>query len=214
MTDREFMQKYEELLDKGYCNCNELSCLDNDAPRRIVNIYKRLLKENEELKRQEVPDLVSFDGQGYFPLAFDENYITYCMVNVMSEEMVKTYFTDKWYVRDNYVRFSADVRDNEIRNSYIHKVLNDEFKKDLAESFGFEIVSDVRLLTVGEVEDLDKDKRSINENYWTETPANSLHELTDGECASVWFVDSTGDTHNYKVTAPMGIRPVFTIRRN
>lgn len=59
MTDEMFIEKYEELLDKGYCNCNEMNCLDNDVPRKILNIVKgtkleakQLLKENQSLKSQ------------------------------------------------------------------------------------------------------------------------------------------------------------------
>ena len=52
MTDEMFIKKYEELLDKGYCNCNEMNCIDNDTPRKIVNIAKNLLQENQELKKQ------------------------------------------------------------------------------------------------------------------------------------------------------------------
>ena len=59
MTDETFIKKYEELLDKGYCNCNEMNCLDNDTPRKILNIVKgakleakQLLIENQ--KRKEV----------------------------------------------------------------------------------------------------------------------------------------------------------------
>ena len=61
MSDEMFIKKYEELLDKGYCNCNEMNCLDNDTPRRILNIVKgtkleakQLLIENQ--KRKEVID--------------------------------------------------------------------------------------------------------------------------------------------------------------
>ena len=57
MNDEIFIKKYEELLDKGYCNCNEMNCLDNDTPRRILNIVKgtklevkQLLVENQKYK--------------------------------------------------------------------------------------------------------------------------------------------------------------------
>lgn len=52
MSDIEFLQKYEELLDKDYCNCNEMNCIDNNSPRRILNIAKELHKENQKLKKQ------------------------------------------------------------------------------------------------------------------------------------------------------------------
>ena len=80
MTDEEFIKKYEELLDKGYCDCNEMNCLDNDVPRKILNIVKgtkleakQLLEENKYLKDklravEEVavehlePDAIDFGG--------------------------------------------------------------------------------------------------------------------------------------------------------
>ena len=52
MTDEKFLIEYEKLLDKGYCDCNEMNCIDNNSPRRILNIAKRLQQENQELKNQ------------------------------------------------------------------------------------------------------------------------------------------------------------------
>lgn len=50
MNDKEFIQKYEELLNSGYCECNELNCLDNNSPRKILTIMKEQQKENNNLK--------------------------------------------------------------------------------------------------------------------------------------------------------------------
>ena len=50
MNEERFLTEYENLLDKGYCNCNEMNCIDNNSPRRILNIAKRLQKENKQLK--------------------------------------------------------------------------------------------------------------------------------------------------------------------
>ena len=52
MNDEMFIKKYEELLDKGYCDCNEMNCIDNNTPRRILNVVKNLQQENQELKKQ------------------------------------------------------------------------------------------------------------------------------------------------------------------
>lgn len=41
-NDKHFIKKYEELLDKGYCDCNEMNCIDNNSPRRILNIVNNL----------------------------------------------------------------------------------------------------------------------------------------------------------------------------
>lgn len=50
MSDEQFIREYERLLDEGYCDCNEMNCLDNNSPRRILNIVKDLQKENGALK--------------------------------------------------------------------------------------------------------------------------------------------------------------------
>ena len=52
MSDEMFIKKYEELLDKGYCNCNEMNCIDNNTPRRILKIAKNLQQENQKLKEE------------------------------------------------------------------------------------------------------------------------------------------------------------------
>ena len=52
MSDEKFLLEYEKLLDKGYCDCNEMNCIDNDSPRRILRIAKSLQQENKELKKQ------------------------------------------------------------------------------------------------------------------------------------------------------------------
>lgn len=66
MSDEIFIEKYEELLDKGYCNCNEMNCLDNDTPRKILNIVKgtkleakQLLIEKNDLQ-QRIDEAIEF----------------------------------------------------------------------------------------------------------------------------------------------------------
>ena len=51
MNNKEFIQKYEELLNSGYCECNELNCLDNNSPRKILNIMKEQLEDIERLNK-------------------------------------------------------------------------------------------------------------------------------------------------------------------
>ena len=54
--DKHFIKRYEELLDKGYCDCNEMNCIDNNSPRRILNIVNNLQskidKANELIKNK------------------------------------------------------------------------------------------------------------------------------------------------------------------
>ena len=52
MNKEEFIEKYEEVLNNGYCECNELNCLDNNAPRKILKIMKKQKEEIERLKEE------------------------------------------------------------------------------------------------------------------------------------------------------------------
>lgn len=50
MSDEKFLEKYEELLNKDYCNCNEMNCIDNNSPRRILNIAKKQKEVLDKIK--------------------------------------------------------------------------------------------------------------------------------------------------------------------
>ena len=50
---KEILNKYIELIDKGYCDdCNELNCLGNFPHKDIAKNIKVILEENQELKNQ------------------------------------------------------------------------------------------------------------------------------------------------------------------
>lgn len=48
--DKRFLENYEKLLNKGYCNCNEMNCIDNNSPQRILNIAKYLQQRVDKAK--------------------------------------------------------------------------------------------------------------------------------------------------------------------
>ena len=65
--DKQFIKKYEELLYKGYCDCNEMNCIDNNSPRRILNIVKDLQnqlqqKENIIKEVREYIEKMTYDN--------------------------------------------------------------------------------------------------------------------------------------------------------
>lgn len=49
----EFIEGYEDLLDKGYCDCNEMNCLGYNSPKEILRIVKKLQQENKQLEEQK-----------------------------------------------------------------------------------------------------------------------------------------------------------------
>lgn len=52
--NKEILNKYIELIDKGYCDdCNELNCIGNFPHKEIAKNIKVILEENQELKNQQ-----------------------------------------------------------------------------------------------------------------------------------------------------------------
>ena len=53
MNREEILNKYIDLIDKGYCcACNELNCIDNFPHAKITHAIKELQRENKELKEE------------------------------------------------------------------------------------------------------------------------------------------------------------------
>lgn len=49
----EILNKYIELINKGYCSdCNELNCIGNFPQKDIARAVEFILKENQELKKK------------------------------------------------------------------------------------------------------------------------------------------------------------------
>ena len=57
MNKEEILNKYINLIDKGYCSdCNELNCIDNFPHSKITHAIRELQQENKKYK--EVIDKV------------------------------------------------------------------------------------------------------------------------------------------------------------
>lgn len=51
MNKEEILNKYTDLIDKGYCSdCNELNCIDNFPHAKIAHAIRELQQENKILK--------------------------------------------------------------------------------------------------------------------------------------------------------------------
>lgn len=50
MNKEEILNKYIDLIDKGYCcACNELNCIDNFPHAKITHAIRELQQENKQL---------------------------------------------------------------------------------------------------------------------------------------------------------------------
>ena len=51
MNKEEILNKYIDLIDKGYCcACNELNCIDNFPHAKITHAIRELQQENKKYK--------------------------------------------------------------------------------------------------------------------------------------------------------------------
>ena len=69
MNSNEILNKYIDLIDKGYCSdCNELNCIDNFPHSKITHAIRELQQENKILKENaenndKVVDKVNWENQ-------------------------------------------------------------------------------------------------------------------------------------------------------
>ena len=53
MNKEEILNKYIDLIDKGYCcACNELNCIDNYPHAKITHSIRELQQENQSLEKE------------------------------------------------------------------------------------------------------------------------------------------------------------------
>ena len=51
MSKEEILNKYIDLIDKGYCSaCNELNCIDNFPHAKITHAIRELQQQNQKYK--------------------------------------------------------------------------------------------------------------------------------------------------------------------
>lgn len=62
MNKEEILNKYIDLIDKGYCSdCNELNCIDNFPHTKITRAIRKLQQENKELKEKYVNAVADYE---------------------------------------------------------------------------------------------------------------------------------------------------------
>ena len=87
MNKEEILNKYIDLIDKGYCSdCNELNCIDNFPHAKITHAIRELQQENKKYK--EVIDKLNFIKNRKNQGASQEN------INKMAIKFVNSYLKE------------------------------------------------------------------------------------------------------------------------
>lgn len=117
--NKEILNKYIELIDKGYCDdCNELNCLGNFPHKDIVKNIKAILEENQELKKQ-------LENNAKINIA-DHKYASKCEDKVIVVENQQKEFIE-WLEQnienEKYCYLSAD-KNNQVRYDIFSEILS------------------------------------------------------------------------------------------
>lgn len=79
MNKEEILNKYTDLIDKGYCSdCNELNCIDNFPHAKIAHAIRKLQQENKRLKDNwnKLKEFIVKEYYMYLPLEASTKSIT------------------------------------------------------------------------------------------------------------------------------------------
>ena len=78
MNKEEILNKYIDLIDKGYCcACNELNCIDNFPHAKITHAIRELQQENKKYKEvidKATNELFILKDMIYKPETREENF--------------------------------------------------------------------------------------------------------------------------------------------
>lgn len=203
-------KKIKQMTIQKSDGITECYVLNKDY-RELEEQYNELLAELEKIRNKSEITFYEENGIRHFKYKsiewaeFKEN--EFVAVDILSKEIINEIVEDKRYLDSSYdVMYSNDVLDNSWENSFVRKILNDEFKSNYLDNLSLD--GEVRLLTKEEAEDLPDDlKETSRYGYWTMSPY-----YFGGSYAYVFRVYSGGSLGNVSVLSTFGVRPVITLK--
>ena len=104
MNKEEILNKYIDLIDKGYCcDCNELNCIDNFPHAKITHAIRELQQQNRQLQKE----LEEYKN----PI----KYFKYASKNVTDENKK---LKDNWNKLREYFNERIEVCDNRLSSPF------------------------------------------------------------------------------------------------
>ena len=146
----------------------------------------------------------TFEHKGIKYVEFKEEY--FVSEDILSKEIIDDIVEDKRCLdSEKDVRYNNDIFDNSWKNSFIRKILNNNFKEKYLNNLDLD--GEVRCLTKEEVESLPSNLRETSRyGYWTMSPYSF-----SGAGADVFYASSSGCLYWNNVHSTNGVRPVFTL---
>lgn len=178
----------------------------------IINGIKYIRADYKQ--EYKIGDIVEYNDYEWYVIKVQDNNVTLMMKDVLSNEEITEYFTDK-----NYVKYNVDKTNYDWKDTYIRKVLNKKFLEKFNKvelnimhtNYDEDKYSDdhIRIPTIREIEKLDEGIRKATTSYWTMSPS---YFSAGNASARVWCVNSAGQFSNWGVDASIGVRPVINLK--
>ena len=144
-------------------------------------------------------ETIKFKGYEWIKLEENDGKTRLFLKNTLDEDTLEKCVEDKWYLDGCEVRLTENVRPPfNWENSYVKKVVLDNFKKILG------IECDVDLISKEEAVELNLDVKKSDNWYWTKTPSNC------NKYACVFCVGDLGII-DYGAGSAGGLRPVIQL---
>ncbi len=158
------------------------------------------LRTNRKIRRVEVMKTIKFKGYEWIKLGENEGKTRLFLKNILDKETLEKCVEDKWYLDDNKVILSENIKSPfDWENSYAKKVILENFKKNLG------IECDIDLISKEEVERLKEDIKICNDCYWTKTA------IEYEKFGRVFFVYASGCIDDNYTVDTNGLRPVIQL---
>ena len=93
MNKEEILNKYIDLIDKGYCSdCNELNCIGNFPHEKITHAIRELLQENKKYK-EVIDNAIEYINKyesikAYYEYIDEDGYDEYNYDEDLKEELL------------------------------------------------------------------------------------------------------------------------------
>ena len=127
MNSNEILNKYINLIDKGYCSdCNELNCIDNFPHSKITHAIRELQQENKILRENaenndKVVDKVNWENM----LLKKEN--KQLKIQISAREEVCNRLESNWNKLKEYLNYKSERAVGE--DEYVYDEIYNEMQE-------------------------------------------------------------------------------------
>ena len=130
MNKEEILNKYTDLIDKGYCSdCNELNCIDNFPNAKIAHAIRELQQENKILRENAENNDKVVDNVNWENMLLKKE-------NEQLKDLIDTILNFSFFKEECPLNFSFEDNSKEDKaqdvfyeDEYCENACNDDYRK-------------------------------------------------------------------------------------